>query len=103
MARITLTDQQIINFHPAFEAVGVTDTGAFRDIAGEWQAIVEESPMVATEETAADWIAARGKPAELCGDLMIFEDRIPGRRVESVVRRIYVLPTEFGSVTIVGS
>lgn len=101
MARIALTEQQIINYHPAFEAVGVTDTGAFKDIAGDWQAIPEESPMVATEETAADWIAARGAPKELCGDLMIFEDRVPGRKVASVTRRVYVLPTEFGSVAIV--
>lgn len=102
MARITLTEAQIIAFHPAFEAAGCTDTGAFKDIAGDWQAIPEESPMVATEETAADWIAARGKPAEICGDLLVFEDRVPGRKVESVTRRIYVLPTDFGTVAIVG-
>lgn len=101
MARITLTEQQIIAFHPAFEAAGVTETGAFKDVSGEWQAIVEESPMVATEETVADWIAARGKPAELCGDIMIFEDQVPGRKVSSVTRRVYVLPTDFGSVAIV--
>lgn len=102
MARIALTEAQIVAFHPAFEAAGVTETGAFKDIAGDWQAIVEESPMVATEETAADWIAARGEPAKRVGDVLVFEDRVPGRKVEAVTRRVYVLPTDFGTVAIVG-
>lgn len=107
MARITLTEQQIIAFHPAFEAAGATETGAFTDIDGDWQAIVDECPMVATEETLPMWIEARGEPTKVIGDVRVWEDLVtlphptkPNRRVETG-RLIYVLPTNFGTVAIV--
>lgn len=106
MARIALTEDQIIAFHPAFEAAGLTDTGAFRDINNQWCALPEESPMVATEETLADWIAARGEPTKRVGDVAVFDEtkRVPsskGDRHVRLGRTVYVLPTAFGTVAIV--
>jgi hypothetical protein len=104
MARISPTEEQLVSFHRAFVAAGLseTDTGAFKDVSGDWRVDPEENRMVATESTTADWIASRGKPAELRGDLLVFEDRIPGRKPGLMVtRKVYVLPTEFGTVAIV--
>lgn len=107
MARIALTEQQIIEFHPAFSSAGAVDTGAFTDIDGDWQAIADETPMVATNETLTDWIAARGAPTKQVGDVRVWEEIQVGqhpsksrRQVESG-RIIFVLPTEFGTVAIV--
>lgn len=103
MARIALTEAQIVAFHRQFEEAGLSqvETGVMKDVAGDWIADEDDTPMVATEETAADWIAARGEPAERRGDLMVFKDRVAGGRRGTTIRTVYVLPTAFGTVAIV--
>lgn len=107
MARIELTEQQIIAYHPAFDGAGAVETGAFTDIDGDWQALADETPMVATNETLTDWIAARGEPTKQIGDVRVWEEITAGphpsrhRRQVETGRLIFVLPTDFGSVAIV--
>jgi hypothetical protein len=100
---IDLTDEQILAFHPVFEAAGAKETGA--SLRGDGKVHVDHNgPIFASTESMADWIAKYGEPGQRHGDTAVFETHMAARNPEfrssllNVI--IHVLPTDFGTVAV---
>jgi len=104
MARYDLTADQLREFVPALDAAGAD---LLRDFDAGDGCFWNNNPLVATDETEADWIAARGEPTDRVGRVLHWDETrsVPHAtnhaRTMTVGRHIYVLPTEFGSVAVV--